>query len=135
MKRMCRVRVAVVLLLGASVLLGAGCSSTPADPPPKTYPVKGKVTSRATGKPLTGGSVQFETTGKTPVSVLGDIQSDGSFTVFTLHNKQRLDGAPEGSYHVGVVPPQTDQQVPAVVIEQVFQVKPDGTNDFKIEVP
>jgi hypothetical protein len=135
MNRMRCARVAVVLLLGASVLPCAGCSSTPPNPPPKTYPVKGKVVSQKTGQPLSGGSIQFESTGKTPVSVLGEIQSDGSFTVITLHDKQRLDGAPEGSYRVSVGPPQTDQQVPAVIIEKVFQVKPEGPNEFKIEVP
>jgi hypothetical protein len=135
MTRLRCARIVVVLLLGALVLPAAGCSAPSSEPVPKTYPVKGKVVSSRTGKPLTGGSVQFETTGKTPVSVLGDIQPDGSFSLFTLHKKQRLDGAPEGPYHVSVAPPQTDMQEPAIVIEGVFQVKPDGTNDFTIQIP
>jgi hypothetical protein len=133
MKRMVGTHVAVALLAG--VIGAAGCSSAPPNPPPKTYPAKGQVISRATGKPLTGGLVEFTTTGNQPVSVQGEIKPDGSFTVVTLHDKQRVDGAPEGSYRVSVVPPQTDKQEPGIPLELVVQVKPEGPNDFKIEVP
>jgi hypothetical protein len=130
-----RARVWGLLLFGGSALFAVGCGSgSDPQPPPKTYPAKGQVVSRKAG-PLTDGLVQFETTGDKPVSVQGHIQSDGQFKLVTLHGKQKIDGAPEGSYRVSVVPPQTDQQEPPVSVGTVFQVKPDGPNDFKIEIP
>jgi hypothetical protein len=123
-----------VLLLGGLALLTIGCAS-PQEPVPKTYPAKGQVVSKKTGQPLADGLVQFEKTGDKPVSVQGHIQSDGRFTLVTLHGKQRLDGAPEGSYRVSVVPAQTDKQEAPVSVGGQYQVKPDGPNEFKIEVP
>ncbi len=135
MQRLVCTRHAAVLLAG-SLLLAAGCGSgSEGEPPPKTYPAKGQVVSRKTGQPLTDGLVEFETTGDKPLSVQGSIQPDGQFKLITLHGKQRIDGAPEGSYRVSVVPPQTEQQESPISLDGVFQVKPDGPNDFKIEIP
>jgi hypothetical protein len=79
---------AVLLLLAL-----AGCGT-------KQYPVRGKVTFDD-GTPLSEGMVVAESKGEKPVTVRGEIQSDGSFTLGT---QRAGDGVPPGTYRVQLVP-------------------------------
>jgi hypothetical protein len=85
-------------VLGTTLILiaVAGCSGA------KTQPVRGNVVFKD-GTPATGGTVIFEPVDKNiQVSARGDIEPDGSFRLGTYTHD---DGAPEGAYHVLVVPP------------------------------
>jgi hypothetical protein len=73
------------------------------DPPPATQPVHGKVI-RPGRPPLPGGIVQFHHTTDTSLTVVGQLQPDGTFRLVTIKGKGRADGAPVGEYKVSIVP-------------------------------
>ena len=83
------------LALAVALVIGSGC--TGGEKLSKTFPVTGKVFGRD-GKPLTGGMVQFQHTTDLTLTVTGEIQPDGSFTLQTIKGKQVLPGAIEGEY-------------------------------------
>src|SRR5262245_27558012 len=84
-----------------ALLAAAGCSGG------KTHPVQGKVIYKG-GAPVTGGTVVFEPVDKNVrVSARGDIRPDGSFRLGTYTDG---DGAPQGLYHVLVVPPAPSEE-------------------------
>jgi hypothetical protein len=85
-------------ITGAALILMAvaGCGGG------GTYPVQGKVTYKD-GTPVTAGTVVFEpASGDLKASARGDIKPDGTFRLGTYSDS---DGAPDGHYHVLVVPP------------------------------
>src|SRR5262249_55670641 len=69
-------------------------------PPPKVYPVKGKVLL-ASGKPVSGGVVTFHPKSPRCAEASGEIGTDGSFQLTTM---VKNDGALPGSYTVSVNP-------------------------------
>ena len=90
-----REAVLTILFLGLSL----GCGKTPE----KLYPVQGTVTVR--GKPLSGGTVQFEMKNKGEASgevftAAGEIGEDGTYQLSTFGKP----GAPAGEHRVWVTP-------------------------------
>lgn len=86
---------------GLCVMLAIGCGKTPE----KLYPVSGTVT--VGGKPLNGGTVQFEmleqgeASGKVYTSS-GEVDANGHFELITFGKP----GAPAGEHRVWVTPNQ-----------------------------
>src|SRR2546429_463577 len=66
---------------------------------PTTCPVTGTVTTEL-GQPYPGGSLQFRPDSNEDLTVLGDIEKDGTFRLRTLKGSARVEGAPAGSYQV-----------------------------------
>src|SRR5262245_30711131 len=121
-------------LLAAAVLAAAGCTGPVL---PKTYPAKGTAVFKDTRKPLTGGTVEFESTTDPALRAVGDIDSDGTFTLYAFKQGKEKPGAAEGEYRVFVELPAADEgrdegsgrvQLPGTVT-----IKP-GDNDLTLEV-
>ncbi len=89
-----RMRLAFVLAIGLGIL---GCSSGP-----KTYPVKGKVVFKDTGKPLSGGTVLFESVADPNIKASGDLEPDGSFELGSNVGKM---GVVQGEHRILIMPP------------------------------
>jgi hypothetical protein len=131
-------RVAPLVLL----MLAAGC--TPAVVLPKTYPASGSVVYKG-GKPMTGGAVQFMSADDPLLRVMGTIGKDGSFTLSTVKDTAKADGAPEGTYRVLVQPPMVSDardKVPeghkAVIpteLARPFKLEARENTAIKIELP
>ena len=125
-----------LLAVAASAL--AGCGGSEEELPP-TYGVTGTVLS-ADGQPASGGMIEFRTTEGKPVSAIGLIQPDGSFTLSTLVASTKVTGAVAGRHQVIVMPspPDTgDIQAIAqpVIVPPLCEVKPDGANLFTVRIP
>jgi hypothetical protein len=83
------------------ILLVAGCQSNwNTTPPPKTYPVQGKVVL-AGGQAVRGGVITFHPKDPTGAEASGDIGSDGTFKLTTI---VKGDGALPGQYTVSISP-------------------------------
>jgi hypothetical protein len=109
------------VLLALSFCLMVGCSS--GKKLPATYPVEGKVTYKK-GEPLTGGSISFQSQTDSTFATSGEIQPDGSFTLWTFADKDRLKGAPPGKYNVTVVPAMgSDHTIQPVAVAKPFEVE------------
>jgi hypothetical protein len=126
-----RAELVLGLLLGLFV---AGCGGSGGKLPP-TYKVTGTVTSKA-GQSVKGGAIQFTHEGDTPYAVFGEIQEDGSFTLYTVKGSERVAGAPEGEYMVTIgLPIPADQKgKSSIVLPKTFRVEPKD-NTFVIEIP
>src|SRR5262245_14431628 len=97
--------------LALALSLCAGCGETGGTTAKsQTYPVTGFVKFKD-GKPATGAAVQFTPLHDTSLAVSGDIQEDGSFTLFTVKGNKRVSGAPEGEYRVTVQLPSAGRKV------------------------
>lgn len=92
----------VGLLLAATVCL-TGCGKHP-DFLPTTYPVHGKVT-RQDGAPLHGGMIQFQSQAEPSVTTRGAIRDDGTYSLITMRDGLRAEGAVAGPNRVIVTPP------------------------------
>lgn len=125
------------LLLSSVALCGCGGDGL------ATYPARGTVTF-PDGKPLAGGSIIFQST-EHPVTARSPILDDGTFELGTY---QPGDGAVEGEHRVAILPPkpQRDTDEGAVLPDidakyqnpersgLVYEVQPDGDNQFEITV-
>ncbi len=85
--------------MGAVFVAGCGPKFN-TTPPPKVYPVKGKVLL-ANGQPVSGGVITFHPKTTLGAEASGEIGSDGSFQLTTI---VKNDGALPGSYTVSVNP-------------------------------
>ena len=100
---------------------------------PVTYPVTGSVLSEQ-GKPYEGGALQFQPENNEDLTVLGEIEKDGTFHLRTIQGSRRADGAPAGSYRVTIRPPiSRDQRAPFAefTVPKTFQIEP-GENQLEI---
>lgn len=125
-------------LLLLAVAVTAGCGSRPSTDP-KTYPARGKVVSTNGQPAFVGGLVEFRSTTQ-PHNASGLIGADGSFTLGTVGDRDRLPGAVEGTFQVTLLPKLGDQTAgPAgqqpYTLPQPVTVKPDAGNDFTLTVP
>ena len=96
-------------VIGAVFVAGCGPKFN-TTPPPKVYPVKGKVLL-ASGQPVSGGIITFHPKNTLGAEASGEIGTDGSFQLTTI---ARNDGALPGSYTVSVNPFFKDGQPSAV---------------------
>jgi hypothetical protein len=85
------------------LVISTGCSK-PAKPLAKTYPVHGRVTDKA-GKPVGGGYVQFYPESDSWARTAGEIKSDGTYSLTTMRDKLRSDGALPGPNRVTINTP------------------------------
>jgi hypothetical protein len=123
-----------------TLLLLAGCTGTAL---PRTHPAGGSVLYKD-GMPMTGGSIQFNSLADPELRVIGTIGSDGSFTLATLKENTRADGAPEGDYKVLVFPPLSNESggdapaghkgVPPIALDKTYRIEAKE-NTLKIELP
>jgi hypothetical protein len=120
---------APVLLVGLVFL--AGCKTSKL---PKTNPARGSVFYQG-GQPMKGGSIQFLSLTDPDLRVSGKIQNDGTFTLETLKDRDKIAGAPEGEYRVSILPPlEGDHKgVPPISVPGTKTVMP-GENQFKLEL-
>ena len=123
--------VAVALALGC--VLGPGCGRGDPDTFP-THDVQGKVVLKASGQPLTEGSVEFIHATEPRFNCGGEIDHDGRFTLTTLAGTRKLSGAPEGEYTVTVRRPMgADQVERKVTLKKTGHIKP-GPNTITLEL-
>ena len=129
-------RVLTGLLITSAIVL-AGCQG---DDGPATYQVKGKVTYKGTGAPVTAGTVLFESTADSKIQASGDIQPDGTFELGSNLGKP---GTVEGEHRVLVEPPRPEYGEKAAVANKYARfessnlkatVKPDNSNTVTIEI-
>lgn len=86
-------------VLGAVFVAGCGPQFN-ATPPPRVYPVRGKVLL-ASGEPISAGIIKFHPKSPLGAEAAGEIGPDGSFRLTTI---VKNDGALPGSYTVSVDP-------------------------------
>jgi hypothetical protein len=121
-------------VLAGLLVLAAGCARPDV---PQTYPVTGTV-AFDDGQPVPGGKVHFQSTVDETLTINGDIQEDGTFTLSTLKGKSKVAGAPEGSYTVTVQGPIVEHRMlfPLVTLPASCQVEPKENHfDLKVERP
>jgi hypothetical protein len=124
----------VVVLVVAGVTLGADSCTTSGRPMPRTYAVKGKVVF-PDGKPMPGGMVQLQSSIDPSMTTTGSIQEDGTFSLTTLFENKKLNGAIEGPHTVTVIPPMgPDQSAVPITLPEPITVKPEDSNNFTITV-
>lgn len=118
-------------------LLLVGCSSNK-DAMPKVYSVKGTVVTTK-GEPYQGGSLQFRPDSKEDITVVGQIEKDGTFHLRTIKGSTGADGAPPGTYEVTISAPQGQDQKTAFnpfVVPKKFQIEPKDTElEIKTDPP
>ena len=114
-------------------LVATGCGGSTEIAPPKTYPVRGKVFYKG-DQPLSGGVIQFQSEADPSLTRMGDIELDGTFSLATLFQNERLEGTTEGRYHVTVIPRMSENHpVPIYQLPRVYTVKAED-NYFAIEL-
>jgi hypothetical protein len=119
---------ALALLL--PLLLVCGCGRREAALPP-LHPVHGRVVKD--GKPVAGGLIQLVPEHEQAVLVInGNVGADGRFTLTTLRNKDRAEGAPDGVYLVIYHPPGTEQSVQPVRLARPLRIEA-GVEEVTIE--
>jgi hypothetical protein len=129
---------AVLTLLAFVASALAGCGGSEKESPP-TYQATGTVLA-ADGLPVPGGMIEFRSTEGKPVSAIGQIQPDGSFSLSTLVASTKVPGAVAGHHQVIVMPSPPDTGdiqpiVQPVVVPTLCEVKPDGANQFSVRLP
>lgn len=124
---------AVTMLTG--LLIAGGCgSSTSSDPPPEVFAVIGTIAD-SSGAKVTAGMLEFRSATGAESSAQADIQPDGSFTVYTLFEGEKLAGAAAGEYTATFYPPmsQSQSEVP-VSLDAPFVVE-KTENRFEVKLP
>ncbi len=125
----------LLALLTFALLFTQGCGRPEM---PETFPVKGKVVYE-NGQPVPSGMVQFQSQSDQSVLVNGGIQPDGTFTLSSVKEDYRIDGAIAGQHRVTVVPPMDELQMAVpTTFEELYTVKPDANenvNEFTFTIP
>jgi hypothetical protein len=117
-----------LLLLSAAVL---GCSSD-ATPRVILHPVSGRILEH--GKPVQGGSVRFAPVNEQAAFIVtGPVDQDGTFELKTLIGRERVAGAPEGSYQVTYSPAKLGKQALPVTPERIYPIKA-GPNELAVDI-
>jgi hypothetical protein len=120
------------LLLAA--LFAGGCGGQPAREQLTTHAVSGVVQAKD-GKPFAGGAIQFQNVDDPNLASLGEIASDGKFTLRTnLADGTKVAGAVAGNYRVTVFPPADAPQTAAIHSPpQTYRVEA-GANQLTIQL-
>ncbi|HEV3387056.1 MAG TPA: hypothetical protein VG097_19715, partial [Gemmata sp.] len=100
--RCLRKRCAGSLVLGTLFGVAVGCGGQISNMPP-TFSATGSVHYKG-GTPVAGGAILFIPLTDNTLSVSGEINDDGSFTLYTVKGSEKTKGAPEGGYRVTVQP-------------------------------
>lgn len=127
-------RTIAVLLCGGMLSTGLGCNAKPSIELPPTYPVRGTVV-RKSGEMVSKGAVQFRSLADTNVSALGELQSDGTFTLQTMFGSELVPGAVEGQHEVTVIPVVEGNHGRNSVLLPQPQVVEPRENDLKLTIP
>ncbi|MSQ94355.1 MAG: hypothetical protein EXR98_07345 [Gemmataceae bacterium] len=130
-----------VWLVAVLMSIVVGCSSGPALP--KTYAAGGTVTEKG-GQVLKGGTIHFMTKSDPLLRVTASIKDDGTFSLFTLKDTSKADGAPDGEYEVEIHLPLSQDKsggladphkgVAPIRLPATYTVKAEP-NHFKIVLP
>src|SRR5438034_7592372 len=128
---------ATSILCLAAALLSTGCVRTNPTAP-KTYAVKGKVVY-SDGTPMTSGFIEFQSVKHPGLRINAEIKKDGTFTLETLVDGQRLRGAPEGEHKVTITPMLTGDQtsqpdLKPIIRPKMYTINADESNDLTITV-
>ena len=128
------------LLIAASLVLAAGCSSNTSTKWPDLHPVKGTV--KVGGQTATSGYLilRAEETANADFIVGGKVGDGGSFTLGTTHAHEKggsqKSGVPAGSYRVMYMPSGAGDQITGASVEPIASIKPvtivAGDNDLAI---
>jgi hypothetical protein len=117
------------------MLMVAGCGSdTASEPPPEVFAVTGTIAD-SSGAKVTAGMLEFRSTTGAESSAQADIQPDGSFTVFTLFEGEKLAGAAPGEYNVTFYPPMSQSQTEVPVSLDAPLVVEKTENRFEVKLP
>ena len=117
-------------VIGAVFVAGCGPKFN-TTPPPKVYPVKGKVLL-ASGHPVSGGIITFHPHARVGTDASGEIGPDGSFQLTTI---VKNDGALPGSYTVSVNPYFKDGRQTKVPVNRIpTKFAAPETSDLTAEV-
>lgn len=116
--------------------LMVGCPAK--DAMPTTYPVKGTVVTTK-GVPFEGGSLRFQPDSKEDITVVGQIEKDGTFRLRTIKGSTGAEGAPPGTYEVTIMAPQSQDQKTLFnpfVVPKKYQVEAKETEiEIKVDPP
>src|SRR5262245_13538871 len=93
----------IVIVAAFALALIAGCQNNNGRPIPKTYPVRGKLVDKSGAAITNAGRIEFHTPNELYHTVLGMAEPDGTFSMYTLSNDKKYDGATEGTHQVFVV--------------------------------
>ncbi len=90
-------------VLAGTLVAWTGCSSGL----PKVYPVQGKVVNKGKGhvKDLAGYNIQFQSITEPGEMPGGQIEEDGTFTLYTRVGGKVIPGVKEGTYQACLLPP------------------------------
>jgi hypothetical protein len=110
-----------------------GCGSQPSDLP-ATFPVTGTVVD-ASGQPMTGGFVEFESKEDQNMLAVGDINADGNFVLTTYVNGVTAEGAVAGEHQVTVHPPQIEHGGPDPIRMRKAQNVEAKENEISLKLP
>src|SRR5207244_5486966 len=95
----------------------------------KIYAAKGKVVY-SDGTPMTSGFIEFQSVKHPGLRINAEIKKDGTFTLETLVDGQRLRGAPEGEHKVTITPMLTGDQtlqpdLKPIILPKVYTINAD----------
>jgi hypothetical protein len=127
----------------AVLLVVSGCTSGGAALP-RTFPAGGTVVFKG-GKPMTGGAIELTTVDDPLLRVTATIDEGGKFTLATVKDNARADGAPAGTYRVMVTPPLVSDPrggvqgahkgVAAITLPEPLRLDTKDNTNLKIELP
>lgn len=129
-------------LLGASIVFLGACTNR--TPLPKTYPAGGTVAYKG-GVPMSGGVVLLNSADDPMLRVMGPIGADGRFTLTTVKDDAKADGAPAGQYKATILLPMARDtrekglaghkgELP-IVLPQAIRIEERDANSIAIELP
>lgn len=135
MRPSCSAKSLIIVLLHCAVAGFLGCNDAPKEPAPATYPVNGKLKTRA-GTPVDNGVIQLVATSGEPKTASGEIQPDGAFELSVMTGDgQKFVGAEEGEYRVTYIPRMSEAQTEVPVdLPQPVKIVP-GENKLELKLP